>query len=229
MVTAGAGPIGGSLLRELVGDTGGYREEEMVDNSGSELRELESSEVGMEVEEEWEGKGHRRPNFKRATAGAGQQQSTQEFFRHGGDDIFDTPGKSVMGGALVRSLAAAASSTQEVGTVETWNSAKSSGEGVRKLDVGADEWVEEVANEVEIGGAADSERSRTASPTPARWQIPIPVPVTPTKGSKRMAMGTPHPSRLHQLVVRPMPAGFVAASALEQIIAAIAGLEWKME
>jgi len=152
-----------------VGGTGGYREEEMVDNSESELSELESSEVGMEVEEEWEGKGRGRPNFKHATAGAGQQQSTQEFFRRGGDDIFDTPGKSVMGGALARSLAAAASSAQEVGTVETRNSAKSSGEGVGKLDEGADEWAEEVADEVEMGGAADSERLRTASPTPARW------------------------------------------------------------
>jgi len=55
------------------------------------------------------------------------------------------------------------------------------------------------------------------------------VPVTPTKGSKRMAMGTPRPSRLRWPVARPMPAGFAAASALEQILAAIAGLERKME
>jgi len=229
LVTAGAGPSEGSLLRELVGGTGGYREEEIVDDSGSELSEFESSEVGMEVEEEWEGKGRGRPNFKHATAGAGQQQSMQEFFRHGGDDIFDTPGKSVMGGALAHSLAAAASSVQEVGTVETQNSAKSSGEGVGKLDVGADEWAEEVADEVEMGGTVDSERLRTASPTSARWQIPTPVLVTPTKGSKRMAMGTLRPSQLCRPVARPMPTGFAAASVLEQILAAIAGLERKME
>jgi len=96
MVAASAGPSEGSLLRELGGDTGSYREEKMVEDSGSELSELESSVVGMEVEEEWEGKGHGRPNFKRATSGAGQQQSTQDFFRRGGNDIFDTPGKSAM-------------------------------------------------------------------------------------------------------------------------------------
>jgi len=113
--------------------------------------------------------------------------------------------------------------------VETRNSTKSSGEGVGKLDGGADELAKEVANEVEMGGTADSERSRTASPTPACWQIPTPVPVTPTKGSKRMVMGTPRPSRLRRPVVCLMPTRFAAALALEQILAAIAGLERKME
>jgi len=81
MVTASAGPSEGSLLRELVGDRGDYRGEEMEEDSGSELSELKSSEGEMEVEEEWEGKGHGRPNFKRATTGAGQQQSTQDVFQ----------------------------------------------------------------------------------------------------------------------------------------------------
>jgi len=38
MVAASAGLSEGYLLRELVGDTGGYREEEMEEDSGSELR-----------------------------------------------------------------------------------------------------------------------------------------------------------------------------------------------
>jgi len=229
MVTASAGPSDGSLLRELVGDRGDYRGEEMEEDSGSELSELESSEGEMEVEEEWEGKGCGRPNFKRATTGARQQQSTQDFFRRGGDNIFDTPGKSVMGGALARSLTAATSCEQEGGTAETLNSAKSSREGGGKLDVGADDWAEEVANEVEMAGVAGSERSTTPTPTPARWPSATPVPVTPTKGNKRMAMGTPRPNRHTRPALRPMPAGFAAASALEQILAAIAGVEQKME
>jgi len=230
MVTASAGPSEGSLLRELVGDRGNYRGEEMEEDSGSELSELESSEEEMEVEEEWEGKGHGRPNFERATTGAGQRQSTQDFFRRGGgDNIFDTPGKPVMGGALARSLAAAASSAQEVGMAETLNSAKSSGEGGGKLDVGADDWAVEVANEVEMASVVGSERAATPTPTPARWPSATPVPVTPTKGNKRMAMGTPRPNRHTRPAVCPMPAGFAAASALEQILAAIAGVERKME
>jgi len=157
MVTASAGPSDGSLLRGLVGDRGDYRVEEMEEDSGSELSELESREGEMEVQEEWEGKGCGRPNFKRATTGTRQQQSTQEFSWRGGDNIFYTPGKPVMGGALARSLTPAASSEQEGGTVETLNSAKSSGEGRGKLDVGADEWVKEVANEVEMADAEERE------------------------------------------------------------------------
>jgi len=76
MVAASAGASEGSLLRELGGDTGSYREEKMVEDSGIELSELESSVVGMEVEEEWEGKGRGRLNFKRATSGPRQQQYT---------------------------------------------------------------------------------------------------------------------------------------------------------
>jgi len=218
-----------------------YSDKKMVEDSGSELSELASSVVGMEVEEKWEGKSHGRPNFKRATSGAGQQQSTQDFFRHGGNDIFDTPGKSAMGGALARSLVAAASSAQEVEMAETRNSAKSFGQGVWKLDVEAVDWAEVVANEVEMEGVVDSERSRTPSPTPARWwsaapaapkgrTTPTPVLVTPTKGSKRMAMRTPRPNRLRRpALAHPTPIGFAAASALEQILAAVARVEKKME
>jgi len=64
--------------------------------------------------------------------------------------------------------------------------------------------------------------------TPARWTTPTPVPVTPTKGSKRMAVGTRRPIR-HSRPARLMPVGFAAASALDQILAAIAGMERKME
>ena len=93
VVTGHADPSGGR---------GSYREEETEEVSGSEFSELESSEVEMEVEEEWEGKGHGRPNFRRAASGAWQPQSTQGFFQRGGDNIFDTPGKSVIDNRRVR-------------------------------------------------------------------------------------------------------------------------------
>jgi len=124
---------------------------------------------------------------------------------------------------------------------ETLNSAKSFGEGVRKLDVGAVDWVEAVANEVEMEGVVDSERSRTPLPTSARWGSTAPAEpkghttLTPvlvmlTKGSKRMAMGTPRPNRLRRPVLTcPAPIGFAAALALKQILAAVARVEKKME
>jgi len=188
----------------------------MEDDTGSELSELESSVVGgMEVDEKT-----RRPNFPRATTGADRRvESSQEFFRRGaqlsvGDiDIFDTPGKTPMRGALAHSLSAATSSPQQVGTAETMYSAKGSGEevamegskglegskGVEGMDVVADEWVEEVANqsEDEMEGVMGPDGSTTPTPTPARWPVPTPVPVTPSRESKRMAMamGTSRPDR----------------------------------
>jgi len=101
-------------------------------------------------------------------------------------------------------------------------------------DVWTDVWAEESANEVEMGGVAGQERKTTPNPTPARWGSTArrPVPVTPTKGSKRMAMGTPRPRptrHYRPANLRPMPIGFAAASALEQTLAAIAGVEQKME
>ena len=109
------------------------------------------------------------------------------------------------------------------------------------MDVGAVDWAEAVANEVEMEGVVDSERSRTPSPTPARWgstapaapkgrTTPTPVLVTPTKGSKRMALGSPKPGRHYRSrAARPAPIGFAAQSALEQILGAVAGMEKKME
>jgi len=96
VVAAEAGQSESSPLRELVGD----QEVEMGDGSGRKLSELESSVVGgMEMEEELG-----RPKFRRAVPGAGQQQSTQNFFQRGNyhrlgngsrdnDDIFATPSK----------------------------------------------------------------------------------------------------------------------------------------
>ena len=226
MVTASAGPREGSLLRELVGDRGDYRGEEMEEDSGSELSDLESSGGEMEVEEEWEGKGCGRPNFKRATTGARQQQTTQEFFRRGvqlsmGElNIFDSPGKTHMRGALARSPSAAptSSSPQEGGTAQTLKLAKEGGEGLgmegskgsgvgerkgaEEMDVAVVDWAEEMANqsEAKMGGVEEPDRSTTPTPTPARWgsgsaNAPKPVPVTPTKESKRMAVGTPRRTR----------------------------------
>jgi len=235
----------------------------MEEDSGSELSELESSEGEMEVEQEWEGKGCGRPNFKRATTGARQQQSTQKFFRRSAQlsmgelNIFDSPGKMPIRGALARSLSAAAasSSPQEGGMAQTLNLAKEGGEGAgmegskgsgvgermgaEGMDVAAVDWAEEMANqsEAEMGGVEDPDRSTTLTPTPARWgsatpaaSMPRPVAVTPTKGSKRMAVGTPRRARPRTWAAAwPMPAGFAAASALEQILVAIAGAERRME
>jgi len=261
MVTASACLSEDSLLRELVRDRGDYRGEQMEEDSGRELSELESSEGGMEVEAEWKGKGCGRPNFKCATTGTRQQQSTQESFRRGAQlnmgelNIFDSSGKTPMRGALACSLSAAAacSSPQEGGTAQTLNLAKEGGEGLgmegskgsgvgeRKgaegMDVAVVDWAEEMANqsETEIEGMEDPDRSTTPTPTPARWgsrssNAPRPVLVTSTKGSKRMAVGTPRRARPRTwAAARPMPAGFAAASALEQILAAITGAEWRME
>jgi hypothetical protein len=113
---------------------------------------------------------------------------------------------------------------------EIQNTARSARQGSGRLDVGASDWAEEVANEEEMQEA--DERATIMTPTPARWPgtpRPRPVPVTPTKGSKRMAMGTPRPTRQYRPAARPMPAGFAAASALDQILAAIAGVERRME
>jgi len=71
MVTASTSPSEGSLLQDLMEDRGDYRGEEMEEDSGSKLSELESSEGEMEVEEEWEGKGRGRSNFECATTGTG--------------------------------------------------------------------------------------------------------------------------------------------------------------
>jgi len=182
----------------------------------------------MEVEEEWEGKGCGRPNFKCNTTGTRQQQSTQDFFRRGAQlsmgelNIFDSLRKTPMRGALACSLSAAAasSSPQEGGTAQTLNLAKEGGEGLgmegnkgggvgkrkgaEEMDVAVVNWAEEMANqsEAEMGGVQDLNRSTTPTPTPARWgsgtpasSTPRPVPVTPTKRSKRMAVGTPRHAR----------------------------------
>jgi hypothetical protein len=144
-----------------------------------------------------------------------------------------------MRGALAGSFsAAAASRPQQVGMALTLNGAESAykaggmeggqGFGMEEGTAGSD-WAEEMVNqsEDEMEGVAGPDKTTTPTPTPARWATPTPVPVTPTKGSKRMAMGTPRPVRQSRPLarVRPMPTGFAAASALEQILAAIGALE----
>jgi len=112
-----------SLLRELVGDQGTFREKETEEIESSDLTELESGEE-EEENEEAERKRSRRPNFVRAATGVGRRmESTQDFFRRGNktdDNPFATTGKSAMRGALARSLSVAASgSPQPAGTAET--------------------------------------------------------------------------------------------------------------
>jgi len=244
-----------SLARQLVGDLGSYREEEMED-AGSEassgLSEVESEES---VEKQWEGKDNGRPEFKCTAPGVGKEQSTQKFFQrgngnapHNDDDIFATPGRQTMRGVLACSLSVVApSSPQQVGTALILNSAEGSSKGVGMTgskgvegrDVAVDEWVEEVAKESEdeMEGMAGPDRLAVPSPTPARWGSmmpvlpagrtrPTPVPVTPTRGSKRMAMDTPRPIRHYQPMELP---GSAAGSVLKQILAAVVRVERKME
>ena len=135
------------------------------------------------------------------------------------DEFFATPGKQAMRGALARSLSAAASSSpHQVGMALTPDSAKDISEvvgveGGREpgmvgskevggMDMAPDDWAEEVAtqSENEMEGVVGPARSTTPTPTPAGWgsvtrTTPVPVPVTLTRGSKRMAMGTPRPTR----------------------------------
>jgi len=61
---------------------------------------------------------------------------------------------------------------------------------------------------------------------PAGCTRPTPVLVTLTRGSKRMAMGTPRPIRHYQPVSH---LGSAAGSVLKQILATVARVEWKME
>jgi hypothetical protein len=249
LVAAEAGCSESALLRELGGDQYALREVEMGEgeDSGSELSELE------DMEEEKEEKETGRPNFIRADPHQRVEQSTQEFFRRRPsapsndpeDNIFATPGKATMGGALAHALSAVApSSPHQMGMALTPEVAKDFNEGVG-MEVAPDDWAEEVASQGgdAMEGVTGPDRSPTPptpTPTPAKWggatrtpeenrTAPVPVPVTPTKGSKRMAMGTPRPTRRYRPAARPIPVGFAAASALEQILAAIAGVERKME
>jgi len=156
-------------------------------------------------------------------------------------NIFDTPEKTPMRGALARSLSAAAcSSTQLVATVETLNPAKHFSEeggmeggaeggvegskGAEGMDEAADDWAEEMADQ----SVGERPSTLTPTPTPVRWATSTPVPVTPTKGNKRMAVGTPAPKRGHR-PMRLAPIGFAAALALEQILGAVVRVEKKME
>jgi len=100
-----------------------------------ELSELKSEAVTL-GKGEMNGKGTGRPELKRAAIGARTRQSSQDLFRRGNGnhsmhfsedsdvDAFTTPGKPVMRGILARSLSAAASSPQQVGTAQTLTSAE---------------------------------------------------------------------------------------------------------
>ena len=207
--------IGTHLLVEQVGDQETYRKEEMEDvesdAKSSDLSELESEEEGKQ----WEGKDKGRPNFKHITAGAGQQQSTHEFFQRGNgcnndihddDNFFVTTGKQSIRGALVRSLSAVASRPQQVGSALTLNLPRDSSEGagteggqelkrVGSKETGGREeanlvWAKEVASlsEDEMEDVVGPEKSTTPTPIPARWATPTPVPVTPSNGHKKRVL-----------------------------------------
>jgi hypothetical protein len=195
------------LLRDLMGEKETPRGEE---EGGSELSEPKSD---WEDKREQKGKkkkarkdkvlGTGRPDFKRTTSGTRNKESTQEFFKYGknkNDDIFDTPKKSAMDGALANALAAAAEKSQKVGVDQTLKSAAqqggagtSEGGGEEMALVEEDAWMAEGANESEGDGAATP--LRFGSPTPSQKRTPLAWPVTPTRGKKRMAIGTPAPVR----------------------------------
>jgi hypothetical protein len=181
LVAAEAGRSESALLRELGGDQYALREVEMGEgeDSGSELSELEDTE-----EEKKEEKETGRPNFVRADPHQRVEQSTQEFFRRrpsapsddAEDDIFATPGKATMGGALAHALSAVApSSPHQMGMALTPKVAKDFSEGVG-MEAAPDDWAEEVASQG--GDAMEGVTGPDRSPTP-----PIPIPTLARWGS----------------------------------------------
>jgi hypothetical protein len=242
-------------LRELVGNIGSYREEAMEDAS-SELSELESV-AEEELEKKKSGRPNfvraatgadRRVESTQDFFRRGNRNGHGNGVSNNDENFFATPDKTAMRGALAQALSAAAtSSPQQVGTA--LDSSEGAGmESSREpcmagskemggMDVGMEvttaDWAEEVANQSGDGmeGMEGMDRSMTATPTPtpARRTTPTPVPVTPTKGKKRIAVSTPRPVRFGRHGARAVPVGFAAASALEQILAAVAEVERKAD
>jgi hypothetical protein len=142
-------------LRRLMQEKEMPRGEAMERGDSSGLSEApdSSDEKENSEDEEEEGKNESdngRPAFPRADPDRRRVESTQEFFNRSrqwkGDNIFDTPGKSIMGGSLARALTAAKEDSQEVGmaltldvTAQPANGMGSEGGGERRL-VGARKW-----------------------------------------------------------------------------------------
>jgi len=152
------------------------------------------------------------------------------------DNLFATPRKLAIRGALARSLSAVATSSPlQERMAETLNLAKDLGRRGGEIGVGwqigrvgAGVWAEEVANGEEMADVAGHEKPTTLTPSRAKWRNATAVLVMPTKGNKRMVMGTPRRPR-HRQAAPFGPVGFAAASALEQILGAVAGLGGRME
>jgi hypothetical protein len=102
---------------------------------------------------------------------------------NGSDDIFGTPGKSVTGGALARALSEAAEKSQEGGTAKTLGM-ETQQEGGHGSEMSRGEEMEGMVGD-------ESMDESGLSPTPPRL---VARPVTPTRGRKRMAIGTPAPA-----------------------------------
>jgi len=149
----------------------------------------------MEVEEseaEMPKRGRREREDRSSSAplsGPKSSRAPQDFFWRGngnrsmhctedsGDDgVFATPGKPVMKGALARSLSAAASSPQQVGSAETLSGAQPVGEGeagmegskeVEGMNVAEDGWRTEGDNPDEgaISVVSTSDGLTTPAPT----------------------------------------------------------------
>ena len=79
-----------------------------------------------------------------------------------------TPGKSIIGDELTRSLIAATDGTKAVGTAENLNSAKSFGGGAGRWEGEELDWAKEVTNKMAMQDIAGTERWVTPTPMPGR-------------------------------------------------------------
>jgi hypothetical protein len=117
---------------------------------------------------------------------------------NGSDNNLGTPRKSVMGGALAKALSEAAEKCQEGGTAKTLRT-ETQQEGRHRSEMSRGEEIEGMVRDESMDESGLSPTPpRLGSPTPSERGILVPMPVTPTRGRKRMAMGTPAPARRYR-------------------------------
>jgi hypothetical protein len=250
------------LTRKLAGDgempKGGASAEAEDSGLSTPNSEWEDKRERKEVKEKkWKGEGTGRPDFRRAVPGAEAEQSTQQFFNRNkkradekrGDDIFDAPRKSVMGGALASALSAAAGFPQEGGTAQTPKIAAQpateegskggmqvGGEDMELVD--EDVWMAEEGNGSEGRENVMATPPRWGTPTPSQERTSVPrsegmVKKTPPalraspNAGKRRAIGTPPGLRRVTRQSRPRT-GAPISSAYVDVLVAVAALESSM-
>jgi hypothetical protein len=240
VVAANADQNEPTALRRLVGEEEASKGETGErEDDGSELSSVPASKKDSDSEEEDEEEEESddgRPNFRRAAVDAEALKSDREWFNRGknvrDDDIFGKPGK--LGGALASVFSAAASKSQEGGTALTLSSAAQLGSkeqskggsegGGEEMDIVAEEeWLEGANDNMDEGGQSPTP-PRFGTPTPSQKRPPVPRPVTPSKGRKRMAVGTPAQVRR----VGPPRNSNLGWSAVAQLQETIASLEGRL-